>query len=77
MILDDSVYYNEIWGSLRHCDVRAHKVGDGLSYTWRDVTERVELIEHFRLLAENASDVVYETDPQGVIRWVRPRWEDS
>ncbi len=72
MILDDSVYYNEVWGSLRHCDVRAQKVGDGLSYTWRDVTERVELIERFRVLAENASDVVYETDPEGSIRWMSP-----
>jgi PAS domain S-box-containing protein len=72
MILDDSVYYNEVWGSMRHCDVRAQKVGDGLSYTWRDVTDRVELIERFRLLAENASDVVYETDPEGVIRWMSP-----
>ena len=33
--------------SQRHCDVRALKVGDGLSYTWRDVTERVELIEKY------------------------------
>jgi PAS domain S-box-containing protein len=72
MILDDSIYYNEVWGSLRHCDVRAQKVGDGLSYTWRDVTDRVELIERFRLLAENASDVVYETDPEGLVRWMSP-----
>jgi PAS domain S-box-containing protein len=72
MVLDDSVYYNEVWGSLRHCDVRAQKVGDGLSYTWRDVTERVQLIEHFRLLAENASDIVYETDRDGIIRWMSP-----
>jgi PAS domain S-box-containing protein len=72
MVLDDSIYYNEIWGSLRHCDVRAQKVGDGLSYTWRDVTDRVQLIEHYRLLAENASDVVYETDLDGVIRWMSP-----
>jgi PAS domain S-box-containing protein len=72
MVLDDSVYYNEVWGSLRHCDVRAQKVGDGLSYTWRDVTERVQLIEHYRLLAENASDVVYETDRDGTFRWISP-----
>jgi PAS domain S-box-containing protein len=72
MVLDDSIYYNEVWGSLRHCDVRAQKVGDGLSYTWRDVTERVQLIEHYRLLAENASDVVYETDRDGTFRWMSP-----
>jgi PAS domain S-box-containing protein len=72
MILDDSVYYNEIWGSLRHCDVRAVKVGDGLSYTWRDVTERVRTLEKFRLLAENASDIVFEADRDGKIRWISP-----
>ena len=72
MVLDDSVYYNEVWGSERHCDVRALKVGDGLSYTWRDVTDRVQLIEKYRLLAENASDIVYETDVNGIIKWTSP-----
>ncbi len=72
LILDDSIYFNEVWGSERHCDVRALKVGDGLSYTWRDITERVQLNERYRLLAENASDVVYETDPEGLIRWMSP-----
>jgi PAS domain S-box-containing protein len=72
MILDDSVYYNEVHGSWRHCDVRALKVGDGLSYTWRDVTERVQLIEKYRLLAENASDIVFETDVDGTFKWISP-----
>ncbi|HVA52469.1 MAG TPA: PAS domain S-box protein [Acidimicrobiales bacterium] len=72
LILDDSVYFNEIMNSERHCDVRALKVGDGLSYTWRDVTERVQLTEKYRLLAENASDVVYETDPDGIVKWMSP-----
>ncbi len=71
-MLDDSVYFNEAWGSLRHCDVRALKVGDGLSYTWRDVTDRVEALERFRLLAENASDIVLEASLDGVIRWISP-----
>ena len=52
--------------------MRALKVGDGLSYTWRDITDRVQLNERYRLLAENASDVVYETDPEGLIRWMSP-----
>ncbi|MHB8379058.1 MAG: PAS domain S-box protein [Acidimicrobiales bacterium] len=72
MILDDSIYFNEIIGSARHCDVRALKVGDGLSYTWRDVTERVHLTDRYRLLAENASDIVYETDLEGKIGWMSP-----
>jgi len=72
MILDDSVYFNEVMNSERHCDVRALRVGDGLSYTWRDVTDRVQLTERFRVLAENASDIVYETDPEGVVKWMSP-----
>jgi PAS domain S-box-containing protein len=72
LMLDDSVYYNEAHGSERHCDVRALKVGDGLSYTWRDVTERTQLIEKYRMLAENASDIVCETDFDGIIKWMSP-----
>ncbi|HEY1825089.1 MAG TPA: PAS domain S-box protein, partial [Acidimicrobiales bacterium] len=72
LIVDDSVYFNEAWGSLRHCDVRALKVGDSLSYTWRDVTDRFHMLERFRLLAENASDIVFEADLDGLIRWISP-----
>ena len=72
LVLDDSVYFNEAWNSLRHCDVRGLKVGDSLSYTWRDVTERVETLERYRLLAENASDIVYEADVDGTVHWVSP-----
>ena len=72
LVLDDFTYFNEILGAERHCDVRAVKVGDGLSYTWRDVTDRVELSQKFRLLAENSSDVIFETDLIGGIRWVSP-----
>ena len=72
LLLDDFTYFNEILGSERHCDVRAVKTGDGLSYTWRDVTDRVELSQKFRLLAENSSDVIFETNRSGDIRWVSP-----
>ncbi len=72
LILDDSVYYNEVWKSERHCDVRAVKVGDGLSYTWRDVTDRIQTLENYRLLAENASDIVYEVGSDGLLKWISP-----
>ncbi|MGH3733076.1 MAG: PAS domain S-box protein [Acidimicrobiales bacterium] len=72
LILDDSVYFNEAWNSERRCDVRALKVGDGLSYTWRDVTDRAQSLEKYRLLAENASDIVLEVNRDGVIRWISP-----
>lgn len=33
--------------------------------------------EHFRMLAENSTDVVYETNAQGIIQWVSPSVESS
>ena len=65
-------YFDLHSGSQRRCDVRALKVGDGVSCTWRDVTERMQLIEKYRLLAENASDIVYEIDNHGEIKWISP-----
>ena len=59
-------------------DVRAAKVGEGVSVTWRDVTERIsssealaESEQQFRLLAHNSADVVLLC-VGGVIRWVSP-----
>ena len=41
--LDDAPYGSELSdGRIRYFDNRAVKVGDGISFTWRDVTERVE-----------------------------------
>jgi PAS domain-containing protein len=42
LVLDDFVYPQELMGGQeRHYDIRAaHIPGDGLTYTWRDVTER-------------------------------------
>ncbi len=42
LVLDD-LAYTDAWGGetmARVFDVRANRVGDGLAYTWRDVTER-------------------------------------
>jgi diguanylate cyclase (GGDEF)-like protein/PAS domain S-box-containing protein len=46
---------------------------------WRDATAEVAAEqalaaseEHFRLLAENTSDVIVRTDPDGLIAWVSP-----
>ena len=78
LALDDSVYAQELLGGQeRRYDVRATRVGDGLSYTWRDVTDRyaaakwlAESQEHYRLLAENASDVVMRLSPDRRFEWV-------
>jgi diguanylate cyclase (GGDEF)-like protein/PAS domain S-box-containing protein len=78
LILDDFVYPHEILAEPRHFDIRGTKVGDSLSFTWRDVTERVEYAQQltasearFRLLAENASDVVLLTR-NDMVEWISP-----
>jgi len=43
-----------------------------LSYTWRDVTDRVQTLDNYRLLAENASDIVYEVGRDGLVKWISP-----
>ena len=50
--LDDVVYAMETMGRQdRYLDISAVRVGDGLSYTWRDVTERHEALEYGRRMA--------------------------
>ncbi|MFI0432079.1 MAG: PAS domain S-box protein [Candidatus Nanopelagicales bacterium] len=41
LVLDDFVYPHEILAERRHFDIRGVKVGDAISFTWRDVTDRV------------------------------------
>lgn len=53
LILDDYTYDHEILGSERRYDIRGVKVGDALSFTWRDVTERFEIM---RRVAESAGE---------------------
>jgi diguanylate cyclase (GGDEF)-like protein/PAS domain S-box-containing protein len=67
---------------VRQFDIRAVKLGDAVSLTYRDVTERVDVMrqvaeakEHYRLVAENASEMVFQTDVGGVIQWVSPSVE--
>jgi diguanylate cyclase (GGDEF)-like protein len=52
LALDDAPYLNELTAErTRYFDNRAVKVGDGISFTWRDVTERVEQRERLARLA--------------------------
>ncbi|MEI6623516.1 MAG: PAS domain S-box protein [Actinomycetes bacterium] len=79
-VLDDLPYTHEPLGGVqRYFDVRANRIGDGLAYTWRDVTARheAELLlaasqEQYRLLAENASDIVFRGDNEAVVQWISP-----
>lgn len=43
----------------------------------RDVTEQHESAERFRLLAENASDVVFQADARGILLWLSPSVEQT
>ncbi|HEY8718689.1 PAS domain S-box protein [Pengzhenrongella sp.] len=79
IVLDDEVYPHYLLGVPRRYDIRAARVGDGLSYNWRDVTDRhaaaeqlAESQERYRLLAENASDVVFMTGPDRRTVWIAP-----
>ena len=67
---------------VRYYDVRAVLVGDVVSATWRDVTERhvtAKALEdseaRYRLLADTAVDVVLTTSADLVIDWVSPSAE--
>lgn len=78
LVVDDFLYDNELLGLLRRYDIRATRVGDELTLTWRDTTERYEAQarianseQHFRLLAENSADVV-ALAREGRIDWVSP-----
>ncbi|MEI8082468.1 MAG: PAS domain S-box protein, partial [Actinomycetes bacterium] len=78
LVLDDRPFGKELpGGEERFYDVRAVRVGDGLFLTWRDVTDRHRAAEavaaaeaRYRLLAENATDVVAWVSTDGVIVWV-------
>lgn len=66
MVLNEWSYPQDIYdGEVLRYDVRAVRVGDAVSQTWRDVTERYESAqriaaaeERYRLLADNSADVV-------------------
>jgi diguanylate cyclase (GGDEF)-like protein/PAS domain S-box-containing protein len=65
-------------GSLRWADTAAHFVRDeeghlvGSVAVIRDVTAEVESEERYRLLAQNATDMVYLRDVDGTITWASP-----
>ena len=83
LVLNDFVYPHRIKAEDRRYDVRAVAIGDSISYTWRDVTERHLTLqrlaaseEKYRLLAENSSDVVIHSR-QGYLVWVSPSIQPS
>ena len=80
LILDNFRYApDDVTDSVRWLDVRAARLAEGITLTWRDVTEQV-LAEDarndqdllFRLMAENASDVVFLGDLDFNFLWMSP-----
>jgi diguanylate cyclase (GGDEF)-like protein/PAS domain S-box-containing protein len=76
LVLDDYAYPHEIMLDERRYDIRAIRVGDALSFTWRDVSDRFAAVQElarqekaYRLLADNSSDVVMHVR-NGLILWV-------
>ena len=66
-------------GSVRLFDVRGVGADELVIFTHRDVTDRVaeareiaESRERYRLLAENASEMVFQTGPDHLLSWVSP-----
>ena len=60
-------------------DVRAVKVGDCVSQTWRDVTDRYEAARaladseaSLRLITEHSTDVITRVDNAGICEWASP-----
>jgi diguanylate cyclase (GGDEF)-like protein/PAS domain S-box-containing protein len=79
LVLNDFVYPHEILAADRRFDIRAIRVGDALSFTWRDVTDRYLLTqrlaaseEHYRLLTTNSYDTAIRVDDGGKVTWVSP-----
>ena len=78
LVLDDFAYAQELMGDeQRRYDLRGARVGDGLSFSWRDVTDRhdaalrlAESEDQYRLLAENAADMVMRLSPARIFEWV-------
>jgi diguanylate cyclase (GGDEF)-like protein/PAS domain S-box-containing protein len=76
--LDSFAYPHEILADERRYDISAVRIGDALSFTWRDVTDRhreatqlAESEEQYRLLAENSTDVIMRSR-DGLILWLSP-----
>ncbi|MDE3139763.1 MAG: hypothetical protein KGL05_08010, partial [Acidobacteriota bacterium] len=50
--------------------IRASACGELVAYTYNDSREARELVESYRLLLANSSDVILRTDALGRIEWV-------
>ena len=78
LVLNDWAYRQDLLGGAeRRYDLRAVRVGDSISQVWRDVTNKfrdaqavVEAEARYRMLAENAMDLVIAVDNEKRVTWV-------
>ncbi|MFM2437694.1 MAG: hypothetical protein RLZ55_505, partial [Actinomycetota bacterium] len=77
MALDGRPLSSPIEGTTRLFDLRVTAAGGYVEVTWRDATDRVEAEarlgeseQRYRMVAENASDVVSAGDNDGMLTWV-------
>ena len=72
LVLDDFPYRpDEPGDAVLRFDIRARSVGEAVSFSWRDVTERYAAAARFEAVAEHADDVVL-LSRKGVLDWVSP-----
>lgn len=65
-------------GTSRRFDIRGARAHNGLiAVSYRDVTDRFETMRRYRLLAENAADVLFSFDRLGRIDWISPSVEQA
>jgi diguanylate cyclase (GGDEF)-like protein/PAS domain S-box-containing protein len=76
---DDVTLVSALSGEPRWFDVRAVLVDGKVSFTWRDVSDRHRAAEEvarreyrYRMLADNATDVIVQTGPDSAVVWVSP-----
>lgn len=82
LVANEWRYVSSVNGLSWTLDLRGHRVSGSVAVTWRDVSDRIVTQEalaqserRFRLMAENATDVVFEVDAAGLIDWVSPAIE--
>lgn len=84
LLLDEHEYPSQLSPGPRFFDLRGSYAGvDCISVTWRDITDRVETAqriseakERYRLLAENAGDVVIQVRDDRIV-WASPSIEEA
>lgn len=82
LVANDWRYQSSVSAVASILDLRGHRVSGSLAVTWRDVGQRISDQEalaqserRFRLMAENATDIVFDVDAAGLINWVSPAIE--